>query len=93
MAALAETVNNRLRLIWTPEADAKLREMHASGATASAMGKAIGVSRDAIIVRCRRLGLNKPRAPSDQNTAPRGPRAVPKLSDLLPLSSPKTRDK
>ena len=66
---------------WTPEMDARLRELTAKEMTSGAIGKLMGKTRNSIIGRRRRLGIklspveaSKKRSESGKRNRPKPPR-------------------
>lgn len=51
-------VHTTRRIIWTPQADARLFQMHASGVSMRALARAFGLGRQAISERAMRLGIH-----------------------------------
>jgi GcrA cell cycle regulator len=68
-----------------PEADQVMRKMFEDGCTMSQIGAAIGCSRNAVIGKVHRLGLERfqPRSATARARSPREP-AVPKLRSPSP---------
>lgn len=58
------------RITWTPEVDARLTQLHASGASVRALARAFGLGRQAVSERATRLGIyTKPTLPQRKPTS------------------------
>lgn len=62
--------------MWTVEREVTLRDMWARGVSASAMGRALGITRNSIIGKAHRLHLAPLVQPASLQRAIRGPRPI-----------------
>ena len=70
--------------LWTPERDAELAKLWASGMTTRNIGDAMGVTHNAVIGRVHRLGLPGRSSPiRERKSAVRKPRAKPKPKPVI----------
>ena len=73
---------------WTGEIVASLRQLWAEGRPTAEIGRRLGVTKNAIIGKARRLGLERRPSPIRKNGArtPRLPPA-PRLADIMPTTT------
>jgi GcrA cell cycle regulator len=79
-------------LDWNANQVAMLRAMHAAGATAREIGKALGVTRNAVIGKSRRLGLSRgirPKLPKPRVRRRKPPRSPAPKFPFLKRTPPK----
>ena len=80
-------------MIWTDEMTRQLKDLWAEGISASAIGREIGVSKNSVIGKSRRLGLEArpspivPAGKKNPRTARPKPREKARISDVIQLTS------
>lgn len=89
---------------WLPSADATLRRLHAEGLPFSRIGHQMGISKNSVVGRAHRLGLEKREQPPElaegkarkvsgevQPRAPWAPRAVVEMAPKQPAANASRR--
>ena len=71
--------------VWTDERIEKLKELWTQGLSISQIGKAIGVSRNAIAGKAHRMGLPKRPSPISRPKAEKPKAVLPEVPENLPL--------
>ena len=83
----AGPAGSRMNCTWTAERDSQVTALWHSGETCSAIAAAVGVTKNSIVGRARRLKLPSRPSPIDRSGAGRKPRSKPARAPRITLPS------